>query len=183
MLGHGHRHLSIAVNYIQSIKMQEVKKNLKIALLLPTYKIGGAEKVFVELANNLCDHYRKVDMVTLSNEGPLKDDLKKSVEQVVLESQSYKVFLKKFIKYINEELPDIIFTSVYATGLIALAARFLSHHKPKIIVGCHNNFTYKLKRPDNIKDKYLLYPLSYVSDLRIRFSVCLMGLRMILVRN
>ena len=141
--------------------MQEDKKNLKVALLLPTYKIGGAEKVFVELANNLCDHYDKVDMVTLSNEGPLKYDLKKLVGQVVLESQSYKVFLKKFIKYMNKECPDIIFTSVYATGLIAIAARFFSRHKPKIIVGCHNNFTYKVKRPDNIKDKYLLYPLSY----------------------
>ena len=142
--------------------MQEVKKNLKIALILPTYGVGGAEKVFVELANSLCDHYRKVDIVTFSNEGPLKDNLKKSINQVVLESKSYKIFLRKFITYINVERPNIIFTSVYATGLVAIAARFFSKHKPKIIVGCHNNFTYKLKRPDNIKDKYLLYPLAYV---------------------
>lgn len=127
----------------------------RVALLVPTLGIGGAEKVMVALANHFLPEFRSVDMV-LQQGGPLEDELDPGVSRRYLPARNYRTYARQLARYYDEVRPDFVLTSIYITGLCALVARFLAKHKPKVVLGAHNLFTAKTGRPDNTKDKYLL---------------------------
>ncbi len=127
----------------------------RVALLIPSLAVGGAEKVMVALANQFTLEFRAVDMV-LQQSGPLAYELDSDVNRHFLPARNYRTYTRQLVSYYEEFRPDFVLTSIYVTGLCALIARLLSKHKPKIVVGAHNLFSAKVGRPDNIKDKYLL---------------------------
>lgn len=131
-----------------------------IAIFIPSYRIGGAEKVLILLANNFLQHYERVQMLSTTSEGPLQAQLDPRVERIDLGTGSYRRILFLLRDYFDAHRPDAVLTSIYATGIVAAAARVLSRHKPALLVGAHNSFSAKLAAPDNVKDKYLLKPLS-----------------------
>jgi glycosyltransferase involved in cell wall biosynthesis len=127
----------------------------RVALLLPTLQIGGAEKVLVALANYLSQRFQSVELV-LQERGPLADEVAPEVSQRLLVAPNYRTYTKLLSGYFDTDRPDFVITSIYVTGLCAVLARFGSRHKPKILIGAHNLLSAKVAKPDNRKDKYLL---------------------------
>jgi glycosyltransferase involved in cell wall biosynthesis len=130
-----------------------------VAILLPTLRVGGAEKVLIELANGLARHEWPVQVLTMSAEGPLADNLSPRVEIVDLACATYRRAVVALARHYARARPQIVLTSVYATGLAAIAAKAISGYKPKVVIGAHNSLRSKVSRPDNLKDRYLLLPL------------------------
>jgi len=131
-----------------------------VALFIPSYHVGGAEKVLILLANSFLAHYDEVHMLSVSSKGLLQEQLDPAVKRIDFDEASYKRILFKLRAYYETFKPDAVVTSLYATGIVACAARFISRHKPVLLIGAHNSFSAKLAAPDNVKDKYLLRPLS-----------------------
>ena len=129
---------------------------LKICFILPSFQMGGIEKVFVELANNFVNRYQDVSIIFHTCGGSLDKELSEDVVQVPLIANSYKSFIPMLIKYIDQHRPDVLLTSVYAIGMAAIIAKIFTRHKPKVIVGAHNRLSFKVSKPDNWKDRIFL---------------------------
>lgn len=143
----------------RALNYDHMKKSV-IAIFIPSYRIGGAEKVLVMLANSFLAHFDEVHMLTANIDGPLKEHLDPSIRCIDFGGGSYKGIFLKLRSYYDKHKPDAVLTSIYATGIVACAARMLSRHKPILLIGAHNSFSAKIASPDNVKDKYLLRPLS-----------------------
>lgn len=130
-----------------------------VAIFVPTLMIGGAEKSLVKLANGLSTRGWTIHLLLMSKVGPLVDEVGADVEIVDLGCASYRQAVFVLARYYREHRPAVILTSLYATGLAAIAARMLSSQKPKVIIGAHNSLRAKASRPDNVKDRFLLMPL------------------------
>jgi glycosyltransferase involved in cell wall biosynthesis len=138
----------------------------RVALLIPSLEVGGAEKVMIALANYFILDFCFVDLV-LQQGGPLAEGLDAGVNLHFLPVKNYRTYTRHLARYYDESRPDFVVTSIYVTGVCAIAARVLSKHKPKIVLGAHNLFTAKTARPDNIKDKYFL---SWVARILFPYS-------------
>lgn len=135
------------------------KQKPLISFLLPTLLIGGAEKTLVDLSNGLSASNWHIQLLVMTNKGPLVDDVSSDVEIINLDCSSYRKAALALVKYYNEYKPTTILTSLYATGLVAIVSQTIASHKPKIIIGGHNSLLAKSTRPDNWKDKFFLLPL------------------------
>ncbi len=131
-----------------------------VALFLPSLEVGGAEKVFVQLANALAGRLKRVDLVLMDSGGPLRKNIAGNVAIVDLGHRRYREATRALARYFDRHEPAVIISSLYATGLSAIVARMISRHKPRVIVSGHNSFRSKVDRPDNIKDRFLLEPLA-----------------------
>jgi len=130
-----------------------------VSIFLPTLNFGGAEKTLIELANGIQRHDRRVHLLTMSAGGPLRDSVAPGVEIVDLACTTFRKAVPALSRYYDKVRPELVLTSLYATGLAAIAARAMSRYKPAVVVGAHNSLRAKVARPDNRKDKYFLLPL------------------------
>lgn len=131
-----------------------------VEIILPSLGVGGAEKVAVEIANGLALDGWTVRLLAMSATGPLVGTIDSKVELVDLASASFRTLVPTLARHFDERKPALILTTLYGIGLATMAARILARHKPRIVIGAHNSFRAKIRRPDNRKDKYLLSPLS-----------------------
>jgi len=106
-------------------------------------------------------------MITLNDEGQLLSSLSSKVNRIDLGCDSYRVFIYKLIRYFVKEKPDVIITSVYATGMAAILSKIVSRSRVKVIIGAHNLLSAKIRHPDNFKDKYVL---KYIFPFLLKFS-------------
>ncbi len=141
------------------MKRQSSMREHVISILLPSLQIGGAEMSLVELANSLADDGWRIHLLVMSKDGPLIEKISPFVELVDLRCASYKKAVLVLARYYKRRRPAIILTSLYATGLAAVAARLISQGRPKILIGAHNSLQAKVDRPDNAKDRWLLMPM------------------------
>jgi len=135
----------------------------KISFLIPAITNGGSERIFLEIGNFLANNNKKEYSVEFFFNGSINSQnylLHQQIKTFSHYNISYKKYFFQLIKYFNFSRPSIVFTSLYTIGFIALFARMFSFHKPKIVLGAHNALSYKIKYPDNTKDKYFLKYLS-----------------------
>ena len=130
-----------------------------ISILLPTLLIGGAEKALVKLANGLAAQGWRIQLLVMEKKGPLIDELNSNVDLIDLGCSSYRQAVLVLARHYKEHRPMVILTSMYATGLAAVAAKIISGYKPKVIIGAVNSLREKSVHPDNVKDKFFLLPL------------------------
>jgi glycosyltransferase involved in cell wall biosynthesis len=130
-----------------------------VAILLPTLLIGGAEKSLVELANGLAHRGWNIHLLVMAKQGLLIAKLDPKVDLIDLGCSSYRQTVLALARYYKERRPALILSSLYATGLAAIAAKVISRYKPKVIVGAHNSLRAKSVNPDNVKDRFFLMAL------------------------
>lgn len=133
----------------------------KISFLIPSINQGGIERIFIQVSNYIIKHStHKVEFFLNGSKYSKNNLLNEKIKIISKNDISYKKYLFYLIKYFNSSKPDIIFSSLYIIGFVAIVARIFSSHKPKIIFGAHNALSYKISHPDNNKDKYILKFLS-----------------------
>ncbi|WP_250657348.1 glycosyltransferase [Alkalimarinus coralli] len=118
-----------------------IQNNKKIAFFLPDLRIGGAEKVFVQLANSLSEQGYNVDLLLAQKAGnlfPLVNSKvpilafcqgRKSQLSLLLSS------LKGLYFYTTNNKPDVIFSTITGANLVAALVRvFLPNQSTKFIL-------------------------------------------------
>lgn len=110
----------------------------RICLFTSSLNRGGAERVFVNLANYWSREGHEVDFVVFSDEGGLKDELEPQVKLVVLKSGSVLPARIKtallFAAYLKERSPDRVYATLTYVCICGLIAKRLSGYSGKLIL-------------------------------------------------
>jgi glycosyltransferase involved in cell wall biosynthesis len=134
----------------------EALSKRKIAVVLPSLRIGGSERVLLNLCNQLALKGWGVDLLLFEGKGGFQNQVHNDINVSILNVKTHKRAIFKLAKYYKNSKPDLVLTSTYATGISATLAKYFSVHKCKVIVSAHNSIKQKIMSPDNLKDRFLL---------------------------
>ena len=104
-----------------------------ICLVLPSLSSGGAERVFINLANNL-SFSNKVTLILFSSNGPLLNKLNSSVDVVDLQTLSLRKSLIKILQTLNVLKPKVILSTLGYVNLALITLRPFIRFKHKLII-------------------------------------------------
>jgi len=114
--------------------MNKTEVTFKIAMFLPSLEVGGAERVFVSLANAFVSKGYQVDVVLVSARGPLLKHLKDEVDIVDFKKTRAISCSNSLRQYLNDSQPQVLFASLTHTNIIASLAVYFSKCKPYLMV-------------------------------------------------
>lgn len=106
----------------------------KVAIVIPSLRGGGAERVMVNIANHLDRERFLFKLIVIKKEGPYIDKLSSDIDVVDLNSDRVRHSIGKLIKVLNEFEPDTILSTLGHLNLILLGIRKFLSGSPKIIV-------------------------------------------------
>ena len=113
---------------------------MKIAYVIPTLNLGGAEKQQINILNGINTNKFKVKLFVLKNKTQLLSHLqneKVDVEIFSIESISDIGALWDFVKSIRKYNPDIIHTQMYSADILIRCIKLFFLPKSKIIYHYH----------------------------------------------
>lgn len=106
----------------------------RIAIFLPSFVGGGAERSMVTLAYGLVDRGYKVDLLVARAEGPYKALVDQRVRIVDLQALRVLFSLPKLVRYLRLERPEALLSTLDYANVIALWARRLAHVPTRTVV-------------------------------------------------
>lgn len=115
-----------------------MSKYKKIAFVLPDLRGGGAEKVFVTLANYFVSIGYVVEMVLLKEKGEFLTVCDKNITIVDLNCHYYRDSIIPLRNYISKNKPSSIIVGLWPLTSYAVLANLLTRHKAGIIVTDHS---------------------------------------------
>ena len=139
---------------------------MKIALFVPSFSGGGAERVAVYIANHLSERGHTVQLVAANATGPFKEDVLMGVQQIDFKSAHIFRTLPKLVRYLREEKPDLISAFQTHANVVAVLAKVFSGGHTKLVVREGNTPSLKLKKSNLLRNRILykiipwLYPLA-----------------------
>lgn len=98
----------------------------RVALFLPSLVGGGAERVFVELANQFAAEGLVVDFALAHADGPFLGEVNRGVRIVDLKSSGVARSLPGLAHYLRRERPGALLSALEHANIVALAARCLA---------------------------------------------------------
>lgn len=93
-----------------------------IALLMPTYSDGGAERVMVDLANGFAKRGYLVDLVVVNESGPVRYQFDDSVAVISLDRPRVAVALPALLSYLRIRRPRSLLSTLEHTNILAVVA-------------------------------------------------------------
>lgn len=111
---------------------------MRIAFHFPRLASGGVEKMRIVLASELLRMGFDVDFVLCQAEGEYLEQVPKGVRIVDLRASRTLSSLRPLIRYLNNERPDRLVSSLGPQNIMAILAARLSKAKTKVFVTQHN---------------------------------------------
>ncbi len=118
---------------------------ISVALYLPNFAVGGAERLNINLAPELQRRGFNVSFVVHQKEGGLLPDVPTNIRITSLEAKRTIAALWPLVKYLRREKPDIIISSLGHNNIMALWARMLAGSSTRVIVSQHNSLAHESK--------------------------------------
>ena len=101
-----------------------------IAFFIPNLEGGGAERAFVELANQFVDLGVRVDLVLVRAKGPYLSEVRPEVRLVDLQGSRTTLAVLKLCRYLRRNRPDAIISGLDTANMASMIAC--------IAAGCSN---------------------------------------------
>lgn len=117
----------------------------KVSLIIPSLRGGGAERVMLNLANNLTSKGYIVDLVLFKKEGEYINRINDDVNIVNLFSKRTVWAIYPLIKYLKKHKPEVVLSAMMYVNICVLVASQLSRVKAKVIISEHSTYTASLK--------------------------------------
>ena len=136
----------------------------RIALFLYSLDGGGAEGVMANLACNFVKRGLKVDMVLVRAKGPFLSQLSPEVRVLELKASKTPACLPELIKYLRQEKPAVLLSTMHYANEMALLAKRLSRTSTPVFVTEQNNVSHYARYTSRKVEKWtplsarLLYP-------------------------
>jgi glycosyltransferase involved in cell wall biosynthesis len=145
----------------------------KIALFLPSLNGGGAERVFVTLANSLAARGIAIDLVLSNATGEYLSMLDKRVRVINLCARSVFFSLPALVKYLRAETPQALLSAVENANTWAIIAGWIARVATPVVITEHQNWSQVLANQPTLKEKLLFQIARYVyprADLLVAVS-------------
>ena len=129
------------------------KKN--ITFCIPSLNGGGAEKVTMLLANELCERGWVVTFLMSRIEGPFLERLNKNVHLISLGNKNISKNVFVIAQYLRERKPSIFYSSMTYVNVIAGLAIILANYRGNIIFSEHSNLSTRNKNNPGILSRVI----------------------------
>jgi glycosyltransferase involved in cell wall biosynthesis len=106
----------------------------EVVLFLPSLAGGGAERVFVELANQFAAEGVRVDLVLCSATGPYLGEVAPAVRIVDLGVPRVLRALPRLARHLRREKPASVLSALDHSNVVAVAARTLAARRTRCVV-------------------------------------------------
>ena len=115
-----------------------------IAIYVPSLSGGGAERVMLDLASGLSDRGIRVDLVLVKAEGHYLDLVPDGVRLIDLNSHRTAASLLKLVRYVQQERPTALLSTLTQASVIALVAKLLLGGRLRVVTRIANTFSEEL---------------------------------------
>ena len=105
-----------------------------VALFLPSLDGGGAERVFVELANEFARIGHQTDLVLASARGPYLGEVSPSVRIVDLRAPRVLAALPRLVRYLRVQRPKALLSALDHANVIAVLASRLAGGRTRCVI-------------------------------------------------
>lgn len=114
---------------------------MRVALVIPNMRIGGAEKIALVLAREFVGRGHQVHLVLSTAEGELLDLLPDGVTVVELKARRFRNMIGPLARYFKRRQPDVTLVFMWPLNVIALAARWMARAQGRLIISDHNTLS------------------------------------------
>jgi glycosyltransferase involved in cell wall biosynthesis len=105
-----------------------------LIIFLPSLEGGGAERAFVELANQFVKLGVNVDFVCAKLKGQYIDEVNSGIKLVDLSTTNKFIMLIRLIRYIRKKKPDAILSGLDMPNIITVLACIISNYADKCFI-------------------------------------------------
>ena len=128
---------------------------VKILFVLPTLRMGGAEKVMISLFNNIDKGFLEPSIVAFSN-GSLKSKIKDQSRLTVLEHDSVLSGVFGFSQLVRSINPDVVFSTHSHLNALLCFLKKLNIIKSKLIIRESNYLSKQQSHGKSLYEKYFI---------------------------
>ena len=112
-----------------------------IGIFMDSFHIGGVQKVFITLANEIIRQGYSVIIITLDANGELKDEIDKNIKVIDLKEKHIRSVFFKVGHIIKKSQFDVLLTGKDAENLFFVANKLYFGYKTKLFISQHNHLT------------------------------------------
>lgn len=105
-----------------------------IALFLPSLDGGGAERVFVQLANQFVALGFHVDFALASARGPYLDEIATGVRLIDLAASGVLRSLPRLARYVRSECPEVLLSALDHANIVAILAHLIARNGARCVI-------------------------------------------------
>ena len=127
----------------------------KLALFLPSLRVGGAERVVLNLARGLSERNFSVDLVLQKAKGSFLSQVPPRVRLIDLEAHRMAFAIFPLSAYLRRERPKALLSSVMHTNIVALLANKLAGTRTRIVISEHNTLGISCQNNPNWRGRFL----------------------------
>jgi glycosyltransferase involved in cell wall biosynthesis len=151
------------------MKKKEDKNNKKkVFFLIPSFRGGGAERVVLNIVNNLDKNKFEVCLITISGEGEYKELLSPEIRHFDLKEKRARKSVFKLRKLLKKERPDCVIGYVTQSNIILFLSTLFLYKKITIVNCVQNYYDYTVAR-QKIVQRFLF-------SLSLKFSDYIIGI-------
>jgi len=118
---------------VVSLKGAGVTMN-RIALFIPNFGGGGAERIMLRLANYFLTEGYLVDFIVIKDDGPYRALLPDRAQLVVLNTKKTIFAIPKLVQYLRRYKPDVLLSTLSTTNWVASFSVFLSFVNTRLVL-------------------------------------------------
>ena len=146
---------------------------MKLTFFIQDFQGGGAQHMFINMANEFAKRGHQVDLLVVNEDGPNKARVSKSVNIVNMGKPRSLSALFPMSRYYKEAKPDILLSAMTHSNVIAILARMLSFtRKTKLIVTERTFLSVHIQETASMRDK----SFSLATKLFYRFADKVIGI-------
>ncbi|WP_147283720.1 glycosyltransferase [Bosea caraganae] len=122
-----------------------------VHLYIPSFAGGGAERIFVRLANHFAGSGLRTRFIVNRRHGPLQDLLSDKVELVELSARRSRNALGRLTQFLRREKPGLVVVGLTFNNLTALLACLLSRSSAKLVICERNQLSFVLAQSNPLR--------------------------------
>lgn len=126
-----------------------------IAVFIPTFAGGGAERMLLVVAQELADRGFRVDLVAATAKGPYLSEVRPPLNLIDFKARGVLAALPSLVKYLKRKNPAVLLTGLGRCNLVAIWARRLAGVPTRICISERNTLSLSTANSRSIRGRVI----------------------------